>query len=441
MGFYLALWAAKLCARLIHLVAKNRGTNLPGELALKIDKQFVAHIRGIDPEKAVFVTGTNGKSTSTNLIHHILSNSGYTVSSNLGGANLLAGVATALLADCTLGGRLKTDAIVMETDERFLKMIRAQLPAKYVCVTNIQKDQVQRNGEPSFILGKIREVLDDSVTLLVNKDDPNVYALKDLAGRSVSYGVSEHSKSYDKEDDFFAVGMPCPKCHNPIHFRKYNIENVGPFHCPSCGFGDEPAADYQVTEVDFEGKRLTVDGQSYAFHFNTPYFLYCYVLAIGVATEMGVSKDRIADALERFVDIHGRLEDRPLAGKTLHYIKMKQENSETLQSSLNLVSEDNREKIFLIGFDEFLDFYPPLSNTLCLFDCDFRGLYRSGVSKWICMSTAIGRTVALRLPYDGFDPGDLIVLPDSDEATLAAALAPLPGQDAYLIEEVPYWKR
>ena len=33
MRFYLALYLAKLCAGLIRLVAKGRGTNLPGELA------------------------------------------------------------------------------------------------------------------------------------------------------------------------------------------------------------------------------------------------------------------------------------------------------------------------------------------------------------------------------------------------------------------------
>ena len=73
MRFYLALWAAKLCALVIRLVAKDRGTNMPGELALKIDPKFVTHIKNLDPAKAVFITGTNGKSTSTNMIHHVLS--------------------------------------------------------------------------------------------------------------------------------------------------------------------------------------------------------------------------------------------------------------------------------------------------------------------------------------------------------------------------------
>ena len=254
MRFYLALWAAKLCAVLIRLIAKGRGTNLPGELALRLDPRFVAHIRGIDPAKAVFVTGTNGKSTTINMLHHILTHSGCAVSANLKGANLLSGVATTLIADCTLGGRFKKEYAVMETDERFLAAIRAQLSARFVCVTNIQRDQCQRNGEQSYIAGRIAEAIGQDVTLFVNADEPNTLSLGGLAGRTLTYAAAPNSRSFDKDDDFFSVGMPCPKCHNPLRFERYNIDNTGPFRCPVCGFGTPEAPDYLGEDVDFENK-------------------------------------------------------------------------------------------------------------------------------------------------------------------------------------------
>jgi len=216
---------------------------------------------------------------------------------------------------------------------------------------------------------------------------------------------------------------------------------VGPFRCPVCGFGGAEA-DYLVTDTDFAGKTFTAGGNTYAFNFNTPYFLYCYILAIAVTTEMGVPQEKIAAALRDFVDIKGRLETREIAGKTLHYIKMKQENSETTQSSLDLAARDSRKKIFLIGYDEYLDFYPPLAISFYPFDYDLRGLLRSGVEKWICMSTAMGRAVAARFLYDGFQEKDLLVLPDSLEPTIAAALTGIPGDaPVYLVEEIPYWKK
>lgn len=59
--FSLALWISKLSVIAINIIAKGRGTNLPGQIALRIDPHFVKHIKGADPEKCVFVTGTNGE--------------------------------------------------------------------------------------------------------------------------------------------------------------------------------------------------------------------------------------------------------------------------------------------------------------------------------------------------------------------------------------------
>ncbi len=440
MRFLLALAAAKITAMLIRIVDKERGTNLPGQVAMKIDPQFVAHIKNVNPRKAVFITGTNGKSTTTKLLNEILSHSGRKVCSNLGGANMLTGVATALAANCSLTGKLQAEYIVMETDERYLAQIRHQLPARYQCVTNVQKDQAQRNGEPSYIVNKIAQALDPSVVLFVNQNEPRSYVLKDLVERYVTYGVEVNSLSFDTEDDFFALSVPCPKCHDPLVFGKYNIAHIGPFHCPSCGFGADGTADFLATDIDYENKHFTVKGQKYAFNFNTPYFLYCYTSAIAMATELGLTQQEIAAALADFQDIQGRLVTRKIGEKTLHYIKMKQENSETLQSGLNLVSRDRQKKGFLIGYDEALDFYPPFIIAFYLFDADFGQLYKSGVTNWMCMSPAMGKAAALRLLYDGFNEDNLVILPDShDEAAITEAVSKFDCDTVYLIDEIPYF--
>ena len=432
MRFYLALWAAKLCAVVIRLVAKDRGTNLPGELALKLDPKFVTHIKGLDPAKAVFITGTNGKSTSTNMIHHVLQHSGRAVTANLMGANLLSGVATALIADCTLGGRFKNEYVVMETDERFLPIIHKQLPAKHLCITNVQKDQVQRNGEPEIIRRKILSVISEDMTVYVNGDEPNALSLGEKAGRCVKYGVDRNKSSFDKKNDFFSVTAPCPICHEAIVYDHYNIDNIGSFHCPSCGFG-AAANDYLATEIDFDAKTFHVGDKVYDFKYSTPYFLYCYIAALTVASEFGASSDVISEAFADFALQGGRMETVKVGTKEIKYLRMKQENPETVQSALNVIADDPTQKIFLLGLDELVDFDPHYTNTFYTFDCDFRRLIASGIERCICFSGTVAYDAGLRMLYDGFAEEKLTVLPTNDDKTIIDELEKYDCDNVYLI--------
>ena len=63
LKFLRALIKGKLGNAAISIIDKNRGTNWAGEHAMLIDPDFLAHFKGIDPEKVLFITGTNGKST------------------------------------------------------------------------------------------------------------------------------------------------------------------------------------------------------------------------------------------------------------------------------------------------------------------------------------------------------------------------------------------
>lgn len=438
--FFLALYLAKILSRVISLLAKGRGTNLPGAVALKIDPAFLSHVRGIDPEKTIFITGTNGKSTTTNLLADALQAAGYRITANLQGANMTAGVAVPLIRDCSLAGRIHSDFVVMETDERYLSRILAQIPAKYLCVTNIQKDQVQRNGEPNFIRRKIRAAIRPDMTVFLNHDEPNSRSLEDLGRRTVRYSVEPNRESYQKNDDFFSVSIPCPRCHAGLKFQVHNIENVGRFRCPGCGFGAGQEADYTAGDIDYDRECFSLDGTVYPFHYNVPQFLYSYVAAAAICDELGVDRQAVVRGFDQFTHFD-RVETKTIGGRQVSFFKMKQENSETLQTVLDTIAEDPEEKVFLLGCDEYIDFYPPYLNTCFLFDCDFRSLRDSGVARWAVLSKGNGHAAAVRLLYDGLDPKRMEVLPDDLEPGLSAYLARTDCDNVYLVEEIPYWKR
>lgn len=433
LRFYAALYISKVLAKGIDIVAKGRGTNLPGEIALKICPDFISHIGNIDPEKTIFVTGTNGKSTTTNLIAHVFDKAGIKLAVNLAGANLLAGVVVTLMKNAGLNGKLKADAILLETDERFLPIIHKKLPAKHICITNVQKDQVQRNGEPNIIWKKIASVISDDVTVYVNGNEPNAKSLGRLTSKCITYGVDKNTASFDKNDDFFAVTMPCPVCHGALEFETYNIDNVGHFSCRECGFEGKSEAVYQAKAVDFEKKTFVSGGKEYDFKYNTPFFLYCYIAALAVASEFGIDRDVTEEAFGDFVNIGGRMEDVRAGGKTIRYLRMKQENPETVQSALNVIAEDKSEKLFILGLDELTDFEPHYTNTFYSYDCDFRKLIDSNLSHCICFSGTVAYDAALRLIYDGLDESKLTVLPTNDDETIVKEMQKHDCENVYMV--------
>ncbi len=432
MKFRFALFAAKFAAWAINIIAKGRGTNLPGRIALKFDPDFISHIKGLDPDKTIFVTGTNGKSTTTNLMAHVFNRAGIKVAVNLEGANLIGGVIVSLLKNCSLSGKLKADVVLMETDERFLPIIHKQLPARHLCITNVQKDQVQRNGEPEIIRRKIQSVLNKDMTVYVNGDEPNALSLGASAGRCVKYGVDKNKSSFDKKNDFFSVTAPCPMCHEAIVYNYYNIDNIGSFQCPSCGFGTA-ANDYQATDIDFEAKTFRTGGKTYDFKYSTPYFLYCYIAALTVASEFGVKEEDISSAFADFALQGGRMETIQVGSKSIKYLRMKQENPETVQSALNVIADDPEKKIFMLGLDELVDFEPHYTNTFYTFDCDFRRLIESDIERCICFSGTVAYDAGLRMLYDGFASDRLTVLPTNDDKTIIDELEKYDCDNVYLI--------
>ena len=52
-------------------------------------------------------------------------------------------------------------------------------------ITNLQKDQVQRNGDPDFIIRKLKEVVNPRMTLILNNEEPRSRFFEEVARRSI----------------------------------------------------------------------------------------------------------------------------------------------------------------------------------------------------------------------------------------------------------------
>ena len=88
----IALYAGKFSKQVLKLI-NSSGTALPGKLALRIDNNFLDNIEE-KCDTVIMVTGTNGKTTTNNLLNHVIGTRTDKILSNLKGANMIQGIAT-----------------------------------------------------------------------------------------------------------------------------------------------------------------------------------------------------------------------------------------------------------------------------------------------------------------------------------------------------------
>ena len=146
--FSLALLAGK-CAQLGMRLLGKEATYLPGKLALRICPDFLYRIG--KPELLIGVTGTNGKTTVSNMLCDLLTGFGETPVSNRLGSNIDAGAASALIEAAGLNGRCKRHVGVLEMDERSAARIFPSTKPNYLVVTNLFRDSMRRNAHPEYI--------------------------------------------------------------------------------------------------------------------------------------------------------------------------------------------------------------------------------------------------------------------------------------------------
>ena len=111
MRVLFTIWVAKLAQVAIRLLGRA-GTHTPGLIARRLHPGIIGAVR--HPARVVAVTGTNGKTTVSNLLTDALEAEGLTVASNRIGSNIAAGVATLLISAVSWTGRPRVDVVVVE---------------------------------------------------------------------------------------------------------------------------------------------------------------------------------------------------------------------------------------------------------------------------------------------------------------------------------------
>lgn len=439
MKFLFVLWLSKLIAWAVNIIDKNRGSNYAGMIAVKLMPDFIRHFKNIDYDKVIFITGTNGKSTTTNLVGHTLKSAGRTVASNVEGANMMTGVATTLIKHSSLDGKLNKEFLVLEIDERSFPGIYKLLPGRHMGFTNLQKDQVQRNGDPDFVLRKFQNSITRDMTLYLNNEEPRSRSLEDFCGKVCYFSVADNPLTYTR-NDFYDVTLPCPKCGHAIRFDRFNLAHIGPFRCSCCEFRSTDKPDILIDAVDFDGKTFRYNGKQWKIHYNNPFYIYNYAMCIGICRYFGLNDEQMQQAFISFENPASHDNVYRFRGKEIHYLRAKQENPEALQSQLDIVAADKRKKAVMVGLYKVADFDPHYACSFYFFDCDFTAIVESGVNQYVAFSEHVSNDIAARMILAGA-PEDKVTVVDSDDIpTIFKTLDGMDTDVVYLVTNPKHFK-
>ena len=396
----------------------GKGSSLPGAVALKLCPNILSRLTL--PGSVIAVTGSNGKTSTVEMIANVLIASGKKVVWNKEGSNQIEGVTTLLLNNATLTGKVKGDVVLLESDERYARHTMKFIKPTDFVITNLYRDQLTRNAHPFHIYGIIKEAVDliPHARLVLNADDPIVRKFGLDRENVVYFGMDKNAYSADETDGVYNDCFYCPACKKPLSYEYFHYAHLGKYACPICGYS-RPETAYSVTQMDLQEGTICVNQDEIRLAFSSRYNVYNLCAAYATAALVGVDGKCITHTLSDFVMKNGR-NMRFVAGNNEGMlITSKHENSTSYNQSLEYVARQETPATLVIIVDAISRKYYT-AETSWLWDISFEMLKNSNL-KQVVLSGKYAYDLALRFEY--VPMGDIPVITEPDLDKMAAILA------------------
>ncbi|HEX6520152.1 MAG TPA: MurT ligase domain-containing protein [Streptosporangiaceae bacterium] len=278
----LAATVGGAAGRASRLAGRGDGSVIGGIIGLRLQPDLLSMLsRG---RQIVLVTGTNGKTTTTRLITAALGTLGQQVASNAFGANMEAGLVSALArsSDAALA--------VLEVDEKYIPAMLKATGARVVVLLNLSRDQMDRAAEIWLLARRWRAAFAAApgCRVIANADDPLV-AWAAGEARQVTWvaaGQRWHEDSWC-----------CPQCGS--HLRREDDD----WYCRECSYRRPPVrwmlAGDSVIDPAGRSTKLDLVLPGRANRSNA-------VMALAVANVFGLSVTQALPAVSRVTSVAGR---------------------------------------------------------------------------------------------------------------------------------------
>lgn len=434
--YYLALAAGKTAAAALKIARRNGG-QVPGTVAEAICPDFLA--RTPKPERVVFVTGTNGKTTTSNLLDDILLACGFDLVTNRAGGNIITGIESSLIKDARMSGAPRRQVACMELDELSSRRVLPYMTPDVMLVANLYRDNFTRNANPDYIFSVIDANIPASTHLILNADDLISCRLAPQATHRTYFSIGHLEDDLEGPEGIVCDLTACPECGGALEYDWCHLRHLGRARCVACGFKN-PEPDYLVTDVNKDAYEFTmrelchaVDGEApeYTYHIATYSItnLYNLVSALVAARELGVSAEQLQDVLaDGKVNVTAaRFSEETVEGLRLVNTASKGENSTATSTALATICREPGSKVVVLMLaDYYLATNPKKTEfTGWYYQADFEYLADPAV-KQVVVQGANSDDLLLRLLMAGID-ADTIFMAETERE--AADLVELEGID------------
>ena len=425
MRTLLAILVCKLGRFVGKLIGK--GSSMPGKAALKICPDILSRVQL--PPHIIAVTGSNGKTSTVEMIAAILRADGKHVVYNAEGSNQVEGVTTLVLTNSTFGGRVKADVLLIESDERYaVQSFKFFHPTEFV-ITNLYRDQLTRNGHPESVYDAILPALHPDTTLLLNADDPLSSCFAQGRKSVKWFGLDHCDTDLPAPSGAYHDGAYCPLCHAPMEYDYVHYNHIGAYRCTQCGHRKQPT-DYTATALDLQKGELTLDGETtIQLAFRSIYNVYNILAAYAAARECGVSSEVVRQVVNHYILKNGRMQTFTLGSHHGTLLTSKHENSIAYDTNLRYVASTDQDCTVLLIVDAVSRKYFT-SETSWLWDIDFDLLNADHV-KQVILSGQYCNDLAERFSFTSLPADRWHVTPSIDDA--AAELAAQGSDELYVV--------
>ncbi len=318
-----ALLLSRLSDSLIKFFNLGYGSSLPGYLARLICPDIFHQLTHQIKNTITYVTGTNGKTTTTSFLATLFAKENVVYNSS--GANLEAGLITALIKRANWFGKLNVEHAIFEIDEKTLPLLlKKRAPNLLICL-NLFRDQLDRYGEIEVIKNawkKAMKELPASTQFLVNGDDPLLVYLSTELERPVHFfGLNE--TGLEKNEFSHAVdSIYCSSCSLPLEYRSIYLAHLGDYFCKECNFK--------------RGCSMQ-DSRKWLILFSQIHNKYNSMAAICAALLLGKKEEDLKERLHYLSPAFGRGEK--ICIKNTHILFLLSKNPSSLNVSISYAKE------------------------------------------------------------------------------------------------------